>query len=136
MLVCRQPQAQLPRRNSKAVSGVSGACSASFFMRLSARFFAVLALGWLNAALRAWTRDVARWLVGIAVAVGSIISVFRHNIVPQGPPDVAPDFSRRFWLCPIAAATHRAPKNVRRQNQICNSRRTQRENLLLSAAFR
>ncbi len=31
--------------------------------------FAVLALGWLNSALRAWTRDVARWLIGLAVAV-------------------------------------------------------------------
>jgi predicted RND superfamily exporter protein len=32
--------------------------------------FAVLALGWFNAALRAWTRDAARWLIAIAIAVG------------------------------------------------------------------
>jgi len=38
--------------------------------------FAVLALGWLNAALRAWTRDVARWLVGIAVAVALLFLFF------------------------------------------------------------
>jgi glycerol uptake facilitator-like aquaporin len=38
--------------------------------------FAVLALGWLNAALRAWTRDVARWLIGIAVAVALLFVFF------------------------------------------------------------
>ncbi len=38
--------------------------------------FAVLALGWLNAALRAWTRDVARWLIGIAVAVALLFLFF------------------------------------------------------------
>ncbi len=38
--------------------------------------FAVLALGWLNAALRAWTRDVARWLIGIAVAVALLFVLF------------------------------------------------------------
>ncbi len=38
--------------------------------------FAVLALGWLNAAFRAWTRDVARWLVGIAVAVAALFVFF------------------------------------------------------------
>ena len=38
--------------------------------------FAVLALGWLNAALRAWTRDVARWLIGLAVAVALLFVFF------------------------------------------------------------
>ena len=38
--------------------------------------FVVLALGWLNAALRAWTRDVARWLIGIAVAVALLFVLF------------------------------------------------------------
>ena len=37
--------------------------------------FAILALGWLNAAFRAWTRDGARWLIVIAVAV-SLLFVF------------------------------------------------------------
>ena len=37
--------------------------------------FAVLALGWLNAAFRAWTRDVARWLIAIAVAM-TLLFVF------------------------------------------------------------
>ena len=31
--------------------------------------FAVLALGWLNAAFRAWTRDASRWLIALAVSV-------------------------------------------------------------------
>jgi multisubunit Na+/H+ antiporter MnhB subunit len=38
--------------------------------------FAVLALGWLNAALRAWTRDVARWLIAMAVAVALLFLFF------------------------------------------------------------
>ena len=45
--------------------------------------FAVLALGWLNAAFRAWTRDVSRWLVAIAIAMAGLlvffaVSSFRH----------------------------------------------------------
>jgi hypothetical protein len=38
--------------------------------------FAVLALAWVNAALRAWTRDVARWLVGLAVCVAAVFAFF------------------------------------------------------------
>jgi len=38
--------------------------------------FAVLALGWLNAAFRAWTRDTARWLIGLAVAVAFLFVFF------------------------------------------------------------
>ena len=30
--------------------------------------FAILAVGWLNAAFRAWTRDASRWLVALAVS--------------------------------------------------------------------
>jgi len=46
------------------------------FHELIAAVFAVLALGWLNAALRAWTRDAARWLVGVAVAVALVFAFF------------------------------------------------------------
>ena len=45
------------------------------FHELVAAVFAVLALGWLNAAFRAWTRDAALWLIAIAVAV-AILFVF------------------------------------------------------------
>ena len=38
--------------------------------------FAVLALGWLNSALRAWTRDAAHWLIGVSVAVGVLFIAF------------------------------------------------------------
>jgi len=38
--------------------------------------FAVLALGWLNSAFRAWTRDVAHWLIGVSVAVALIFVAF------------------------------------------------------------
>jgi hypothetical protein len=38
--------------------------------------FGILALAWLNAAFRAWTRDVAYWLVGMAVAVAVLFAFF------------------------------------------------------------
>jgi hypothetical protein len=38
--------------------------------------FAVLALGWLNAALRAWTRDASRWLVALALLVAALLVFF------------------------------------------------------------
>jgi dolichyl-phosphate-mannose--protein O-mannosyl transferase len=46
------------------------------FHEVTAAVFAVLALGWFNAALRAWTRDVARWLIGLAVAVALLFLFF------------------------------------------------------------
>lgn len=38
--------------------------------------FAVLALGWFNSAFRAWTRDVAHWLIGVSIAVGLLFIAF------------------------------------------------------------
>jgi uncharacterized integral membrane protein len=38
--------------------------------------FAVLAVGWLNAAFRAWSRDASRWLVALAVAVAGLLVFF------------------------------------------------------------
>jgi len=38
--------------------------------------FAVLALGWLNAAFRAWTRDVAHWLIALPVSVALLFVFF------------------------------------------------------------
>jgi NhaP-type Na+/H+ or K+/H+ antiporter len=38
--------------------------------------FAILAFGWLNSAFRAWTRDVAKWLIGVAIAVALLFVFF------------------------------------------------------------
>ena len=46
------------------------------FHEVTGAIFAVLALGWFNAAFRAWTRDAARWLVGIAVVVALLFVFF------------------------------------------------------------
>ena len=46
------------------------------FYEITGAAFAVLAFGWLNAALRAWTKDAARWLVGMAVAVALLFVYF------------------------------------------------------------
>ena len=38
--------------------------------------FAVLALAWVQSAIRAWTRDAARWLVATALFVAAVMAVF------------------------------------------------------------
>jgi multisubunit Na+/H+ antiporter MnhB subunit len=38
--------------------------------------FAILAFGWLNSAFRAWTRDVAHWLIAVSVAVALLFIFF------------------------------------------------------------
>ena len=46
------------------------------FHEMVGAVFAVLSLGWLNAAVRAWTRDVARWLIAIAVGMALLFVFF------------------------------------------------------------
>jgi hypothetical protein len=46
------------------------------FHELIGAAFAVLAFGWLNSAFRAWTRDLAHWLVAVSVAVGLLFVGF------------------------------------------------------------
>jgi hypothetical protein len=46
------------------------------FHEVVGAMFAVLAFGWLNSAFRAWTRDVAHWLIVLAVAVAAIFVAF------------------------------------------------------------
>jgi chromate transport protein ChrA len=46
------------------------------FHEVVAAVFAVLALAWVNAAIRAWTRDTARWLIAIAVVVALLFLFF------------------------------------------------------------
>jgi hypothetical protein len=46
------------------------------FHEVTGAIFAVLALGWLNAAFRAWTRDAALWLMAIAVVVALLFVFF------------------------------------------------------------
>jgi hypothetical protein len=38
--------------------------------------FAVLALVWVQSAIRAWTRDVAHWLVFAACGVAIVLGIF------------------------------------------------------------
>jgi hypothetical protein len=42
------------------------------FHEVIGAMFAVLAFGWLNMAFRAWTRDVAHWLILLSVAVAAL----------------------------------------------------------------
>jgi len=46
------------------------------FYEMVGALFAVLALAWLNSALRAWNRDVAHWLIGVTVAVALLFVFF------------------------------------------------------------
>jgi len=46
------------------------------FHEVVGAMFAVLAFGWLSSAFRAWTRDVAYWLIAMAVAVAGLFVLF------------------------------------------------------------
>jgi len=46
------------------------------FHEVVGAIFAVLAFAWLNAAIRAWSRDAAYWLVAIAAVVGGVFLFF------------------------------------------------------------
>jgi glycerol uptake facilitator-like aquaporin len=46
------------------------------FHELVGATFLVLALGWLNSALRAWTRDAAHWLIALSVSVAVVFLAF------------------------------------------------------------
>jgi glycerol uptake facilitator-like aquaporin len=46
------------------------------FHEVIGTLFAILAFAWLSSALRAWKNDVARWLIGIAVAVAVLFVFF------------------------------------------------------------
>jgi multisubunit Na+/H+ antiporter MnhB subunit len=46
------------------------------FHEATGAVFVVLAIGWLNSALRAWSRDVALWLIALAVAVALLFLFF------------------------------------------------------------
>jgi hypothetical protein len=46
------------------------------FHELVGAVFAVLALAWLQSAIRAWTRDVAHWLVATALGVATVMGIF------------------------------------------------------------
>jgi len=68
---------------SDSLSGTSGGSFRRFWHTLKQLFhelvgavFAVLALAWAQSAIRAWTRDVAHWLVGIAFGVAAVMALF------------------------------------------------------------
>jgi len=46
------------------------------FHELIGAIFGVLAFAWLNAAFRSWTRDAARWLIGVAIGVATLFVFF------------------------------------------------------------
>jgi hypothetical protein len=46
------------------------------FHEVIGAIFAVLAVAWLNAAMRAWTRDVAYWLIALPVGVAMLFVFF------------------------------------------------------------
>jgi hypothetical protein len=46
------------------------------FHEVIGALFAVLAFAWLNAAIRAWSRDAVYWLVAIAAVLGGLFLFF------------------------------------------------------------
>ena len=66
------PSASRPQRGFRRLWRVLK----QLFHEVVGAVFAVLALGWLNAAFRAWTRDASRWLVALAVSVAALLVFF------------------------------------------------------------
>jgi hypothetical protein len=48
----------------------------ALFHEVTGAIFAVLALAWLNSALRGWTRDVAPWLIATTVGLALLFVFF------------------------------------------------------------
>jgi ABC-type uncharacterized transport system permease subunit len=48
----------------------------ALFHEVTGAMFAVLALAWLNSAIRGWTRDVAHWLIAMTVALALLFLFF------------------------------------------------------------
>ena len=46
------------------------------FHEITGALFALLAFGWMNAAIRAWSRDVSHWLIFTAAVVGALFTFF------------------------------------------------------------
>jgi hypothetical protein len=46
------------------------------FYEVAGAMFAILAFGWLNIAFRAWTRDVAHWLIAASIGVALLFVFF------------------------------------------------------------
>ncbi len=46
------------------------------FHEMIGAVFAILALAWMNMALRAYMRDAAHWLLGTAVGVAALMAFF------------------------------------------------------------
>ena len=49
------------------------------FYEVIGAMFAVLAFAWLNLAFRAWTRDVAHWLIGASIGVALLFVFFAFS---------------------------------------------------------
>ena len=49
------------------------------FYEVMGAMFAVLAFAWFNLAFRAWTRDVAHWLIGASVGVALLFVFFAFS---------------------------------------------------------
>jgi len=92
MFVCRQPQAQQPRRNSQGGFRRLWRVLRQLFHEAIGALFAVLALGWLNAALRAWNARRRPLAHRPGRRRCSLICVFRRYFVSQGPKVVAATF--------------------------------------------
>lgn len=46
------------------------------FYEVIGTLFAVLAFVWISSAYRAWTRDVAHWLIAVAAAAALLFALF------------------------------------------------------------
>jgi hypothetical protein len=46
------------------------------FLEVMGALFAMLAVAWLGAALRTWSRDAGHWMTGVSVGVAVLFAFF------------------------------------------------------------
>jgi len=46
------------------------------FHEMIGALFGILALIWIQNSIRAWAKDVPRWVIGLALAVAGLLAVF------------------------------------------------------------
>ena len=49
------------------------------FYEVAGAMFAILAFAWFNLAFRAWSRDVAHWLIGASMVVAMLFVFFSFS---------------------------------------------------------
>ena len=77
------PSAAIPKPEPRGLQRLWRVTKQLFYEATGA-MFGIMAFAWLNSALRSWTRDVARWLIGVSIAVALLFIFFAVSSFRRG----------------------------------------------------